>query len=45
MFTVPADHREMSLFAERWCAPWSSFHGETVGTYKDLVEPGGEVRQ
>jgi GNAT superfamily N-acetyltransferase len=36
MFTVPADHREMSSFADRWCAPWSSFHGRTVGVARDL---------
>jgi N-acetylglutamate synthase-like GNAT family acetyltransferase len=42
--TVPADHPEMTRFAQRWCAPLASFHGETRGTFKDLVTcvPGGE---
>jgi hypothetical protein len=37
MFTVPAHHPEMTRFAERWCAPYSSFHGETRSSYKVLI--------
>jgi GNAT superfamily N-acetyltransferase len=36
MFTVPAHHPAMLNFAERWCAPWSAFIGESRDSFKDL---------
>jgi GNAT superfamily N-acetyltransferase len=38
LFTVPVYHKNMLHFAERWCAPWATFRGESRGSSKTLVE-------
>jgi GNAT superfamily N-acetyltransferase len=35
-FTVPTQHEGMSGFLTRWCAPFSTFSGETRGTKKSF---------